>query len=79
MKPSLLCLLKQILLLFLKELGLSGRYGLKGVAINFVKNYDIRILRDIEQYYFHSDWWDAHERWDPKSVCDCCRKNFPGS
>ena len=29
----------------------SGRYGRKGVAINFVKNDDIRILRDIEQYY----------------------------
>ncbi|CAJ0937424.1 unnamed protein product, partial [Ranitomeya imitator] len=26
-------------------------YGRKGVAINFVKNDDIRILRDIEQYY----------------------------
>ena len=29
----------------------SGRFGRKGVAINFVKNDDIRILRDIEQYY----------------------------
>ena len=29
----------------------SGRYGRKGVAINFVKADDIRILRDIEQYY----------------------------
>merc|ERR1712152_113957 len=28
----------------------SGRFGRKGVAINFVKNDDIRILRDIEQY-----------------------------
>ena len=25
--------------------------GLQGVAINFVKSDDIRILRDIEQYY----------------------------
>ncbi len=29
----------------------SGRFGRKGVAINFVKNEDVRILRDIEQYY----------------------------
>lgn len=25
--------------------------GLQGVAINFVKSDDIKILRDIEQYY----------------------------
>ena len=35
----------------LLRIGRSGRYGRKGVAINFVKNDDIRILRDIEQYY----------------------------
>ena len=29
----------------------TGRFGRKGVSINFVKNDDIRILRDIEQYY----------------------------
>merc|ERR1712093_309165 len=29
----------------------SGRFGRKGVAINFVRNDDLRILRDIEQYY----------------------------
>ena len=26
-------------------------YPLQGVAINFVKSDDVRILRDIEQYY----------------------------
>ena len=36
---------------FFARIGRSGRYGRKGVAINFVKNDDIRILRDIEQYY----------------------------
>jgi superfamily II DNA/RNA helicase len=35
----------------LARIGRSGRFGRKGVAINFVKNDDIRILRDIEQYY----------------------------
>ena len=33
------------------RIGRSGRYGRKGVAINFVKADDIRVLRDIEQYY----------------------------
>uniref|UniRef100_A0A671FXZ7 RNA helicase n=1 Tax=Rhinolophus ferrumequinum TaxID=59479 RepID=A0A671FXZ7_RHIFE len=37
--------------LYIHRIGRSGRYGRKGVAINFVKNDDIRILRDIEQYY----------------------------
>ncbi|CAD5225093.1 unnamed protein product [Bursaphelenchus okinawaensis] len=37
--------------LYIHRIGRSGRYGRKGVAINFVKQDDIRILRDIEQYY----------------------------
>jgi len=37
--------------LYIHRIGRSGRYGRKGVAINFVKTDDIRILRDIEQYY----------------------------
>mmetsp|Transcript_25682 Transcript_25682/g.40424 ORF Transcript_25682/g.40424 Transcript_25682/m.40424 type:complete len:404 (+) Transcript_25682:87-1298(+) len=37
--------------LYIHRIGRSGRFGRKGVAINFVKNDDIRVLRDIEQYY----------------------------
>eukprot|EP00816_Leptocylindrus_hargravesii_P008086 CAMPEP_0196804324 /NCGR_PEP_ID=MMETSP1362-20130617/3924_1 /TAXON_ID=163516 /ORGANISM="Leptocylindrus danicus, Strain CCMP1856" /LENGTH=101 /DNA_ID=CAMNT_0042176557 /DNA_START=568 /DNA_END=873 /DNA_ORIENTATION=+ len=37
--------------LYIHRIGRSGRSGRKGVAINFVRNEDIRILRDIEQYY----------------------------
>ena len=37
--------------LYIHRIGRSGRFGRKGVAINFVKSDDIRILRDIEQYY----------------------------
>ena len=33
------------------SIGRSGRFGRKGVAINFVKEDELRILRDIEQYY----------------------------
>eukprot|EP00802_Teleaulax_amphioxeia_P009612 Tamp_09632.p1 GENE.Tamp_09632~~Tamp_09632.p1 ORF type:complete len:216 (-),score=55.92 Tamp_09632:834-1481(-) len=37
--------------LYIHRIGRSGRYGCKGVAINFVNPDDIRILRDIEEYY----------------------------
>lgn len=37
--------------LYIHRIGRSGRFGRKGVSINFVKTDDIRILRDIEQYY----------------------------
>jgi len=37
--------------LYIHRIGRSGRFGRKGVAINFVKDDDLRILRDIEQYY----------------------------
>ncbi|KAF6169976.1 hypothetical protein GIB67_034368 [Kingdonia uniflora] len=38
---------------YIHRIGRSGRFGRKGVAINFVcdDNDDIKILRDIEQYY----------------------------
>jgi ATP-dependent RNA helicase len=37
--------------LYIHRIGRSGRFGRKGVAINFVKEEDVRILRDIEQFY----------------------------
>lgn len=33
------------------RIGRGGRFGRKGVAINFVTNEDIRTLRDIETFY----------------------------
>lgn len=33
------------------RIGRSGRFGRKGVAINFVTADDRRILNDIEQFY----------------------------
>jgi len=36
---------------YIHRIGRSGRFGRKGVAINFVTNDDVKILRDIEQYY----------------------------
>jgi len=36
---------------YIHRIGRSGRFGRKGVAINFVAQDDIRILRDIEQFY----------------------------
>ena len=36
---------------YLHRIGRSGRFGRKGVAINFVTVDDVNVLRDIEQYY----------------------------
>ena len=35
----------------LHRIGRGGRFGRKGVAINFVTSEDIRAMRDIEQFY----------------------------
>merc|ERR1712084_99747 len=36
---------------YLHRIGRSGRFGRKGVAINFVTNNDVRTMKDIERYY----------------------------
>jgi len=36
---------------YIHRIGRSGRFGRKGVAINFLTSGDVRFLRDIEQYY----------------------------
>ncbi|KAL7538467.1 hypothetical protein ACHAXR_008563 [Thalassiosira sp. AJA248-18] len=37
--------------LYIHRIGRSGRFGRKGVAINFVRTEDVRTLRDIEHFY----------------------------
>jgi len=37
--------------LYIHRIGRSGRFGKKGVAVNFVKDDDLNTLKDIEQYY----------------------------
>ena len=37
--------------LFFHRIGRGGRFGRKGVAINFVTDADRRILSDIEKHY----------------------------
>ncbi|GFP87126.1 eukaryotic initiation factor 4a-3 [Phtheirospermum japonicum] len=37
--------------LYIHRIGRTGRFGRRGLAINFVKSDDIKILGDIEQYY----------------------------
>jgi hypothetical protein len=37
--------------LFSLGIGRSGRFGRKGVAINFVTAEDVRLLRELEQFY----------------------------
>jgi len=36
---------------YLHRIGRSGRFGRKGVAINFVTNQDVRCMKDIERFY----------------------------
>ena len=36
---------------YIHRIGRGGRFGRKGVAINFVTTEDVRALRDIEQFY----------------------------
>lgn len=36
---------------YIHRIGRSGRFGRKGVAINFVTNNDLRVMRDIETFY----------------------------
>ena len=38
--------------LYIHRIGRSGRFGRKGVAINFVTNDDVRYLRDIYSFVF---------------------------
>ena len=51
LRPPPPCTLTSLPPLFFSSIGRSGRFGRKGVAINFVTNEDVKILRDIEQYY----------------------------
>merc|ERR1711918_154170 len=36
---------------YLHRIGRCGRFGRKGVAINFVTDRDVRTMRDIEKHY----------------------------
>jgi ATP-dependent RNA helicase len=36
---------------YIHRIGRSGRFGRKGVAINFVREDDVKVLRDIEMFY----------------------------
>jgi len=36
---------------YIHRIGRSGRFGRKGVAINFVTSDDVRLLRELEQFY----------------------------
>ena len=36
---------------YIHRIGRSGRFGRKGLAINFITSHDIYFLRDIEKFY----------------------------
>ena len=50
--------------IFISRIGRGGRFGRKGVAINFVTTEDKRTLSDIEQFY------NTHIAEMPKTVAD---------
>jgi ATP-dependent RNA helicase len=37
--------------LYIHRIGRSGRFGRKGVAINFVRDEDVSLMKDIQQFY----------------------------
>ena len=43
--------LANVFVLFVDRIGRGGRFGRKGVAINFLTADDSRTLKDIEQFY----------------------------
>merc|ERR1712178_42410 len=43
--------LPQTLENYLHRIGRSGRFGRKGVAVNFLTDRDVRTLHDIEKFY----------------------------
>jgi superfamily II DNA/RNA helicase len=47
---------------YLHRIGRSGRWGRKGVGINFVSQRDMRLLKDIEQHY-HTTIKELTENW----------------
>ncbi|KAI3955609.1 hypothetical protein MKW92_049004 [Papaver armeniacum] len=60
--------------LYIHRIGPSGRFGRKGVAINFVRSDDIRIFRDIEQYYSTQiDEMPMKVFWNELLLVDFCK------
>jgi len=51
---------------YLHRIGRSGRWGRKGIGINFVTKYDIDKMRAIEQHY-HTEIKELPS--DYKSLC----------
>jgi translation initiation factor 4A len=43
---------------YIHRIGRGGRFGRKGVAINFVTTDDVRMLRDIERERFQVEGYD---------------------
>jgi ATP-dependent RNA helicase len=61
---------------YIHRIGRSGRFGRKGVAINFVTSEDVRILRDIELFYSASSILHASSFiTDPVGIRHANRRN----
>ena len=42
---------------YIHRIGRSGRFGRKGVAINFITEGDMKYMKDIEEFYHTSGMW----------------------
>lgn len=54
---------------YLHRIGRSGRFGRKGVAINFVTNSDVRSMKDIERYYHTQIEECSRSAWGSHPLC----------
>ena len=36
---------------YIHRIGRSGRYGRRGLALNFISNYDKRLINELERFY----------------------------
>ena len=47
---------------YLHRIGRSGRWGRKGVGINFITQRDLRMIKEIEHHY-HTKIDELNENW----------------
>ncbi len=59
---------------YIHRIGRSGRFGRKGVAINFVTQRDLPLIKDIEEFYKVRTRGAAS-----RSCANAARRNAPGT
>ena len=61
---------------YIHRIGRSGRFGRKGVAINFITEGDMKYMKDIEEFYHTVGAWGGRARLvsppHPRALCRPC-------